>query len=182
MTPAEFLFVVKYRELCRILDNLEVTELLALSGILRLFLVDSPNIVDRVNRNHRLKIRFLPMGDDPNHIKNLPASLPIPAFQYFGFFSDTTEAKITRDQLLKRVAFIIEGRQYTYHQFIILVANKLGGVHFDEDYKKQPDLAVLASLNEQIGIGGAPSALWVMRDVGKVVREGFADLFACVQG
>lgn len=181
MTTAEEVFVYRYEQLCQILADTRVVELPDLSQILRLFLVDQPNIVDSVNKQHRLEILFPKPGSTEEALATRASALPIPSFLFEGFSTEVNKGEtITRDQFLLRTPMYANGHHYSYRHIIWLCANKLGGIHWDESFNKDTNLLSLLNLNQSREVAEAPSVLYVLRHVGLVTQEGLQELYNLV--
>jgi hypothetical protein len=130
------LFLRTLEDIEKRIDSKDSYELLGVSALLRKLLFDDFPLVDRVNRKHRLKIRFQVACEDyEEYVKDLKEiGVPEPML-YMAPEIDMSPCPprlLTKDQFYKTVVFVIQGRRYTVHDIVILLANVMGGVHAGE--------------------------------------------------
>ncbi len=167
---AETIFLARYEKLGQILTSRKQDELIDLALILRQLLVDGTNLVDQVNRTHRLKLQFtigrssrecvaemMTFGASSPQIHLLRKLAP-----------KEPKREVSRDQFLKHEIVKIGLNYYSVHELLDTCANRLGGVHFDPKGEEQEvvrDLKMLAESLERMGIGTVFDALMFMAEV-----------------
>ncbi len=105
-------------------DEMQVGDL---SLRLRRMLVDGNCLLHLVNRRHQKKIRF---PASPSVAFNLSTSTAVYAFAK-DLFSKRTTFSATLDSFLSYSILKFNGTPFSIREVIKLVANNLGGVHFD---------------------------------------------------
>jgi hypothetical protein len=181
MTERDRLFLQTLDDLSRRVDAQDPYEILGASALIRKLLLDSEPLIDQVNRQHRLKLRFrvgLPRG--------LPPGLPEPVVwtKQDGLDPEagvpgTTVQEMTRDQFLATPVLKVRGRQYTVREVILFEANIMGGVHAGSAKEEQEQ--VLQQLNEMFTLGGYRASLRQLKAIGKVILYGLQPLYDAVK-
>lgn len=104
--------------------------LLEASAILRRLLMDAHPLVNRVNRNYKLRLRY-----PAAIIAELPSSDPVAAYQYINLsppqLQNGSIAEYSLDEFLA-LTVITGNRSYSVRDVIDYCANTKGGVHFDD--------------------------------------------------
>lgn len=105
-------------------------ELLRASGLIRLLIRDRPSLVDTVNAKVGLPIEVSVSRRDADE----PLFAGVPAWRWIDPNPRDLPAKTVSIQGLKDFkAVAIHGKSYSVDQVIGVCANKLGGVHYDDD-------------------------------------------------
>jgi len=177
MTP-EQIFAIKYDRLEEILTGQRVSDLVDLSAILRLMLVDRLRLMDLANRTHGLKIRFEvgPATEDDMRDRQA-AGVPAPTE---AISTDWPGLKVNRlvaiDEYLKHTLIFRHGQHFSVRQVIKVCANKFGGVHLDVPSGDTVEESALRRLNDEIQLGGAPAVLSVLYAIGRSTAQALRPL------
>jgi hypothetical protein len=157
-------------------------EVLAISMLLRLLILDNPTLLAKVNRSRPERIRFVVNARDP--VWKL-AGLDPPIFWSIedGFDPDTAPVavplEVTLDELLGRVVMTIRGLEITVKDVIRQALYVSGGAH----PPRPPETAVEEALaNSGMFLTGYPAGLSSLLAIGRVVVKGLAPLRARVEG
>ena len=180
------LFLRTLDELHKGVESEDEYDVLMLAATLRKLLIDGKrSLVDRVNREYRLKLLFYvndcpPSGDlgywcigddlDPEVTRD----------------RDLKRVGVTRDELLKRHVFAFRKQLFTVKDLICNAANVQGAVHFEEP--KDPKKKTLRQATNYCSIddkrredGWFPIGLIPLRSIGRVVLAGLDPLRALLQ-
>jgi hypothetical protein len=87
----------------------------------------------------------------------------------------TSPIKVSRQDLGKQLLFEYKGNPFTVKQLVKYVANKEGGVHFDQSELDVTE-EVMREAQDFLGVGGRAALTSMLKSVGLVVLEGFSDL------
>ncbi|MEA3376603.1 MAG: hypothetical protein U9R72_10475 [Chloroflexota bacterium] len=157
-------------------------ELLGVSALLRKLLFDDFPLVDRVNRKHRLKIRFQVACEDyEQYVKDLEEiGVPEPMLYIAPEIdlSPRPPRMLTKDQFYGTVVFAIEGRRYAVNDIVTLLANVMGGVHAGEP-RNDDEKAIFPVMNDDRYLsefGSHPGPLYLLRSIGRVVLRALQPL------
>lgn len=148
------------------------------SGLLRKLLLDSPSLVDEVNRKHRLKLRYRVNARPP--LWQLTESPPPAVWMaQHGFDPDLAltavePLDVDRDGLLKRNIAWYEGRWVTVKDLIRYTAHVAGGVH--RYPPGAPGEEALVKLAGEIRVGACDPGVRALQAVGHVVAKGLQPL------
>jgi hypothetical protein len=139
--------------------------------LLRKLLRDSPSLVDAVNRERRLKIRYVVDGRLPIWME-LGEPPPYAYAEEDGFDPDTSliqpvPMEVTRDLLLSRLIMVYRGQEITVKNLVRYVAHVAGGVHLYAPKNEQE--AAVQSLANEMRIGGKAAGTRTLLAVGRVV-------------
>lgn len=155
--------------------------ILSASALTRKLLLDDQPLVDKVNRQYRLKIAF-----DVTEPSRTPEGQPEPALYSVqdGLDPDTAppfkqRKTVTRDQLLAYVLLRTNGRAYTLREVVLFEAHVMGGVHAGS--AKEEKEKALQQINNVIEVGGHRSSLRQLQAIGRVVLKGLAPLGEAVK-
>ncbi len=177
------LFLHTLDELHERVESEDEYDVLMLAAALRKLLLDGRNsLVDRANREHRLKLLFYindcpPSGDlgywcvgddlDPEVTRD----------------RDLERVGVSRDELLKRHVFAFRRQLFTVKDIIRNAANVQGAVHFEEP--EDPKEKTLRQATNYLSIhdkrredGWFPVGLILLRSIGRVVLAGLNPLRA----
>lgn len=173
------LFVYTLRDLERRTVATDEYEVLMSAALLRKLLLDKGRLVDQVNRNHRLDVRFRISGVSPLEQviyedgpmfwaveDGLDPESPV-AFEPFD---------ATRDQFLGRRVMRFGGRWITVRDVIDQLANVEGAVHSGE--AKNDRQRVLQAASSFYSRAGLPGAVSQIRLIGRITVRGLAPLRA----
>ena len=182
MSPEE-VFKYRYERLSLLVQGGQSAQLLDVAQILRQMLIDSPSIVDIVNRNHKLKIQFEVFESTDEQIARVRAiSGMTPSFVYTG----TVLPPFAPTKLLKKDSFLafnmlfLSGQHFTVSQIIRASANRLGGVHYSRSSSDNQEESILRKLDDLMSIGGAPATLSSLILLGQIVTKSLAELYSKV--
>lgn len=174
---AKRVFVHKYEKLRELLKVGPEVHLLDIAAILRHFLVDKQTLVDIVNQDHALTIRFKVFGSASES-----AQAPMPGAKSTFVFSGTTWPPFAPLKELKRDDFLdfdmiyLDGLKFTVRDIVKFCANQLGGVHFERN-SSDPDDIILRKLDAIFQIGGASTALSALQLIGKITIQALEELY-----
>lgn len=180
MNPIHDLFIGTLDDMEAKLRSPTVYNRVRLSALLRQLLLDGEPLIDRVNRDFRLRIRF-EVTDPPPILRpddrtviwiEADGIAPHPDLPGFG------RKSVKRDELLARHVAKVGPHYYSVHDLIDQVAHVAGGVHAGV-----PDSDVLSRLTtagELVIVFGAPMAIGLLPPVARVVLDGLAPLRAAV--
>ena len=184
MHPDE-LFCKTIDDIQSVVENPTSYEILRSTALLRQLLLDGNRLVDVVNRQRRLRLRFT-IADGWEHpvarmMRSMnPAFLAIlDNFQPDAQFPNTNVRDLTRDQLLSYDVMLINGRNYTVANIISHCANVVGGVHIGEP--RTPEEHELTSIQETIEVGGFSVNLRQLLPVLRVVLDGLRPLYDAIR-
>jgi hypothetical protein len=142
----------------RVEPGVDEYEVLLIAGLLRKLLVDSPRLVDEVNRGRGLRIRYLINARKP--IWEL-AGLQAPVFWSIQDGLDPERAlarvepkEVSLDEFLATVVVRVRTESITVKDVILHAANVVGAVH---PGRPRADVnRLLEQLADQLSIGGLP--------------------------
>lgn len=179
MNP-DALFIQTLEDLHRSLVSADEYEVLRASHLMRQLLLDGGNsLVNRVNRQRRLKLDFLaihvvPPGIGPSEpwfaaYSILPLGIPGAAPVAFCW-----------DRFQKLVVARCGGHEFTVHDIIDYAAHVAGGVHMGEP--RHDSHRVLAGLQAGGGGLGLGPVAAMVRAIGRVILDGLEELKGLVLG
>ncbi|REL23929.1 hypothetical protein DYD21_20685 [Rhodohalobacter sp. SW132] len=176
VSPEE-IFVRRYDEVragLRITDDFDVVELAA---TLRKLLIDGKALIDRANQKYGLKIRFT--------VNNLKGGSKLPNKPDFQFYADgINPAKIKKSSGIKSLKLkkflkleIAETKddKFNISEIIKYLANKKGGIHYDENLDKRESL--IADTFDNLNILGFSAFTLGVRAISEVVLDSLAPLY-----
>jgi hypothetical protein len=105
--------------------------LIRATALLRQLILDGANLVDQVNRAHKLKIRYTVCGKKfSEHILARKPALfsSLGGIHVSGLFAHQRE-ECTREQFLKTIVLSVGGHTFTIQDLIDHAAHVAGGVH-----------------------------------------------------
>jgi hypothetical protein len=173
----EQLFLQTTAELEAKLASRDEYDILAISRLLRLLLLDAEPLANRVNRAHRLKLRF---RCTQSYLLNLPEGLqPTSMSSQDGFDPETSipgnrPLDVTLDGLLSEIVAIHEKKELSVADVIKYEAHVGGGVHAGRPADDAAE--ALHSLNANWSIGGYTPTLRQLQAIGRVVLRGLGEL------
>jgi hypothetical protein len=155
-------------------------DLFKLSLILRQFLVDGDNLVNKVNRRHRLKIRFIvgmSTSESEKEMKQL--GIPEPMMHFLGAFPPKEQKnEINLDSFLSFQVVKHNKNHFCVKDLIKTCANKLGGVHLEaakNDNETESGIRELGLLLEKIGLPNAFATLILIGNTTLIALEKLKD-------
>lgn len=158
-------------------------EVVMTAPLLRKLLLDSPTLVDLVNRERGLRIFYVVNGRLPIW-KELGEPPPV-AYAVEDGFDPTIglrvpiPTEVNRDGLLSQMVAFYRGHEITVKHLIRYVAHTAGGVHFDLPGNEQE--AAAQGLAREMAVGGYPAGSRTLLAVGRVVRRGLEPLREVVE-
>lgn len=140
------------------------------AATIRQLLIDQRPLVDAVNRQWRLPILF-EVNNLPKHLfQDLEDGHCIvyigPGLSPEGNFTEAGTSLVKRDQFFKQPVLITAWKQVTVREFVLFVAQKAGGVHFDET----PDetTSTLNALMRGVDSDDFPVFVGTMRSIAQI--------------
>lgn len=109
-------------------DQASEYEALLISALLRKLLLDAHSLVDEVNRDRRIKIRYRISNTQPPNLPGLVAWNALDGLDP-ETASTSTPKLVSVDGLLRQPVMISDGRLYTVKDLISHQANAAGAVH-----------------------------------------------------
>jgi hypothetical protein len=181
---ADDVFLAKYEKLCAVIQAGSTLDILELAGTLRQFLLDQSPLVDRVNRTHKLKIKFhIPDVTAGNARHSASRGLPVPRIVFIGEPGDLRMGRRTvgRREFLAWEPVFAEGLAYSVREIVKTCANKFGAVHFEDgasDTTEEGVLRRVESYFELAGRGGV--VLNALRAAAIITRDALEPLYRAV--
>ena len=178
------LFVQSFEDLKEKTDSNNEYHILKSSGLVRAFFLDSPNLVDTVNREFRQRLQFVYSDSSQGYAAVLISMNPDHWAELDGFYPGTqiTQAvNVTtgRDSMFSQIVLINSGETLTVKDVIKYVANVMGGVHPGnpkENDAKEQAFSEIASL-----YGGLPAAIKQLQSINRVILEGLEPLYVAAK-
>ena len=183
---ADELFVHTLRDLQDRSKAVDEYEVLMCVPLLRKLLMDSTPLMDQVNTELRIRVRFpingvsefeelimsygltfwsLEDGIDPEFDQGTGMAVPLEA---------------TRDQLLARRVMVVNGKEITIRDLIDQLAHIEGGVHLTSP--KEDKEKVLKEVAQRVYVGGLPAGVRQVRSIATVVLRGLQPLKDAIEG
>lgn len=180
---SNFVFIVD--DLLRCADGSTQYDLLRLPALLRPLLMGG--LIDQVNREFKLKIRF-EIGHTVQDGRNLPPELresmvfSTVADGFDPAIFDSTDAppffaqrrEVSRDELLKAPLIFLAGYTFTVHDLIENLGYVFGLIH--SGVPKTPEQVALLEWRRTTQVGGNPVGLLEIRAVARVVHRALLPL------
>lgn len=157
--------------------------MLSAAAILRRLLLDERRLVDRVNRDRRLKLTYRINVRPPIwQVTGDPS--PITWSREDGLDPETAHGvpqpqDVTLDRLLATLVVVHNGYEVSVKELIQHAAHVKGGVHLGEP-KSDKDRA-LSELASSLSIGGYSAGTGPMKAIGRVVLKGLQPLRALIE-
>lgn len=159
-------------------------DLLRATGLLRQLLVDSPSLIDLVNKNYGLKIKF--------RVNKQPPYKPMTPFESGGEIwepilrvsliqsKDDGFQELSKDQFLSYNVFEIESHNFKIKDIIRLSSNKLGGVHLENS--TADEVLILKEIDKMVKYDSGINNLgYAIGDISKSVIDGLQGLIERVK-
>ena len=157
-------------------------DVVSIAGLLRKLLLDSPTLVDVVNKERRLDITYVVNAREPDW--KLFGEIPLAYAIEDGFDPRTAIAAVQplpvrRSQLLSRGVLAYRGHELTVRDLISYTANTAGGVHFDPPRNERE--AAVQAVATFMRVGQYPAGGKTLLAVGRVVAKGLQPLVARIE-
>ena len=174
MTTQEGIFINTFLDLKERLDKLTEYDLLRASGLIRQLIVDSNSVVEQVNRNYRIKIRYrVTQRFDPPTARIRPDGKVLNAWIGVTFIFPGTEGKsfefLTKDEFLKYELLHYTDYNFNVLDIVRICAHKYGGVHLSKITDKRDQALHIAS--EGFYFNDSPNVYHCVYGIGKVCIE-----------
>jgi hypothetical protein len=161
-------------------------EILMAAPLLRKLLLEGQPLVTRVNREYRVKLRFL-VSDVPPPWEIPGLGIPASALMFWseGDGLDPATAppgptvELTRDEFLGRRAMRVSDEDVAVKDVVRYAAHVLGAVHAGEP--RSTAERALADVGGAIFIGGYDAVLQVLPAISRVVLRALVPLVAAVE-
>lgn len=149
-----------------------------ISRILRQFLFDDKSIVSAaaklaLPRRNRFTFTckpYIPLNEPALEFGSVQDGFhPEPDMPF------TSSVSVSRDDLGKQLLFEYKGKAYSVRRLVKYIANKEGGVHFDQSGLDATE-EELRELQDFFAVGGRAALTSMLKSVGLVVLDGLADL------
>ena len=158
------------------LDSYDEYEILMIAGLLRKLIMDGDSLLNQVLRSKKPSVTF-----KINPLKELPPGLPRPTFHSIedGFDPETSFfpgpiKEVNRDQLLKAPVMQFMDHVVTVGDLIKHMSHVEGAIHPGSP-KNEMEKA-LKYLGENLGIGGLPAGIRLLKAIARVVLKGLDEL------
>jgi hypothetical protein len=162
----------------RVQPGIDEYEVLLIAGLLRKLLLDDPPLADQVNRERRLRIRYVIDASRP--VWELLGEPP-PVFwsDQDGLDPETglpgAEPKaVTRDEFLAKVIMQFRGESVTVKDTILHAANVVGAVH--PGRPREDVNRLLEKVADELSIGGYRPDVRSLLAIGRIVLRAMAPL------
>jgi hypothetical protein len=162
----------------RVEPGVDEYEVLLIAGLLRKLLVDSPRLVDEVNRSRGVRIPYVINARRP--IWELAGS-PAPVFWSIqdaldpdGALTRPEPKEVSLDELLGTVVMRVRSESITVKDVILHTANVVGAVHAGEARKDVNRL--LEKVADELSIGDFRPDVRSLLAIGRVVLRAMAPL------
>jgi hypothetical protein len=171
MTEIERLFLDTLRDIERRISNQDPYEILLISGLIRKLMFDDYPIINQVNRNYKLKLKFeitVPQDDidnDPN--------LAFWSVQD-GLDPDTASPFkkrkfVSRDEFIHTTVTVINGKHFSIKDIVLFESNVCGGIHAGAP-KSDKDYA-LNLVGKSLTVGGYSPCLRQLLAIARVILK-----------
>jgi hypothetical protein len=175
----EEIFKYRYEQLAKLVQGGKAVQLVDVAAILRQFLVDSPSIIDTVNRKYRLKITFEVFESTDEQIERLRSQDGmIPSFISLGTVLPPFAPlkPMTKDAFLGFNVLYVNGTHFNVRQIIKVCANRLGAIHLSSPASDNRDKAILRKLNEVWEFIGTPATFSMLILIGRIATKALVEL------
>lgn len=176
MIDANALFLRTLEDIEVRLTQADPYEILLIAGLLRKLFLDDHPLVDRVNKEHRVKLVF-----ETTDIPDPRNEVPQPTFWTIqdGVDPDTSppfrkRRTLTRDQFFGMLVSVVNNHGYTVREVVLFEANVVGAVHAGSP-KSEKECAMHA-VDTQISVGGYASSLRQLLAIARVCLKTLAPL------
>lgn len=180
----EALFLRTLDDLASRSSSSDPYELLGAAGLIRKLLLDDFPLVDRVNRTHRLKLRFLvPKAASLETLERYETTYYDvldgldPAVQEM--FPDESHL-VGRDGFLDSMVCYVFGQSVSVRDIVTFEANVAGGVHAPNAPDTEPHKQ-LDALRQQVVVKGQSVSLYHLRNIAKIVLNALGPLKEAIE-
>ncbi|GAB3736195.1 hypothetical protein GCM10028862_20630 [Luteimonas pelagia] len=176
MIDNETLFLKTLADLERRLRETDPYEILLISGLLRKLFLDDHPLVDRINKEHRIKIFFQTVHhDDPR----ADSAVPVVWSVQDGLDPETSppfrpRVTLSRDQFFQKLVTIVNGHALTVRDIILFEANIVGAVHAGAPRSEKEK--ALHDLETSLSIGGYAASLRQLMAIARVILRALQPL------
>lgn len=171
-------------EIQGVVDNPSSYGILRSSALLRQLLLDRERLVDVVNRDRHVRLRFK-VADGWERAERIAQ---LTNLQFIGVFDgihpdglpNARIRDLTRDQFLNYNVLRVNGRTLTVRDVLLHCAHVDGGVHFGRP--RTPEQQILTSIRDSVEIGGFPVNLRQLLPILRIVLDSLRPLYDAIQG
>jgi hypothetical protein len=142
-------------------------ELLKLSGLLRLLLLDSPCLIDLANKQAQLRLEYEPRDSRLGLQAPVAASVGIESI-YAPDSPEMHRPKRARNSFIKCPVMSKDERIIRVEDLINACANKAGGVHFDLSLPNKPAQVDSLAIDNALSFMGLAASASVLKDIAQV--------------
>jgi hypothetical protein len=151
--------------------------MLRTAALLRQLLLDSPRLIDEVNRQRRLRVTFRVVDKDA-YVQMVLDDGAIFYSTEDGLDPNTAAfgqvKELNRDQFLKQPVMVVNGHTASVHDLIDQLAHIEGGIHAAT--ARTDKEKALTEAGQVLGIGGLPAGVRMLAAIGRVVLSGLEEL------
>jgi len=160
------------------LQRQQPEDMLKIAQSLRQIVIDGDRLLDVVNKERRLKVRFtVGMSVEERSEEMAGLGLPVPSIHFLGMFPPNEPRKnIKLNNFLSFKVVKHDEDYYSVREVIKTCCNRLGGVHFGDPEKDDEIEAGIRNLGVILGNLGMQGAFAILVIIGNMVVEGLNDL------
>jgi hypothetical protein len=172
------IFKIRYDEMALSLQRQQPEDMLKIAQSLRQILTDGDRLLDVINRERRLKVRFIVGMSVEERSKEMAGlGLPVPSIHFLGMFPPNEHrTNIKIDNLLSFKVVKNGEDYYSVRDVIKTCCNRLGAVHLGDPEKDDKTESGIRNLGVILGNLGMQGAFSILVIIGNVVVEGLNDL------
>lgn len=176
MNEFEELFLNTIKDIEKRLSSSDPYEILMISGLLRKLFLDSYPLVDRVNKEHKLKIEF----EIVDRSRKMPYEKDIVFWSIQdGLFPETAPSfrkriVVSRDKFFNTIVAKTKNEEFSVKDVIKFKANVCGGIHADSPKSEKDE--ILQRISKYISIGGYESNLRQLKAIARVILKSLEPL------
>lgn len=184
MDETKILFLSTLDDLENRTESQDPYEILGISALVRKLLLDSYPLVDQVNREYRLKIRFSIVYttgqlDQLEEMGLTPILWVVPDGLDMAPPGFPRQA-MTRQRFLNTVILAVRGERYSIRDIVLFEANVMGGVHAGRPKNEREE--VVNRINQVLTVHGYRASLQLLTSIGRVVLQALRPLRRAVEG
>lgn len=174
----EQMFLNTIEQLQILINSYHEYEIIRASHLIRQLLLDGQkSLVERVNKSHRLKIKYRVVKTSPPDIPGLPplkAWCAVDSIVPYMAPPGSQPVSMNWEKFQKQIVAIIDGHRYSVHDIVDYVAHIAGGVHLGSPNTDRA--RILASLDRQIPSTNLNIIVMTLRGIGRIILTGLSDL------
>lgn len=176
---ADRLFIRTLADVERRIEETDEYEVLLIAGLLRKLLLDEHPLMDHVNAQHRMKIRFC-MNGVSRYEQVVLAAGPVFWTLMEGIDPERESGvnrpiqEATRDQFLARRVMFVHGHDIRVRDLIDQLAHIEGAVHSGQ--ARDLRQALITQVNREVYFGDLPMGVQQIKSIARVVIRGLAPL------